>query len=196
MRDLTLSVSLSVCSVPLRRDEGHIWALPGSHRRRKAKKEWRGLEAEQGEAEPEVPGPGSGKRKQDTERAGSLAGQCPGLAGAGAHMTPRLYRLFSSEPHGIQPGFCYLLPRCLASAAPPCTGLALDPGCREHSRRRAGSWPHRLGAVSTRATRGCPPHPTLPLQGCSHRVSCRRPLVKWVVLKINPDPGTELNSGS
>lgn len=81
--------------------------------------------------------------------AGSLTGQGLGLGGAQAtpsfrdHLTPIRTR-------GHQPGLCYL------HLWPHLHWAGIEPGCRVHSRRRAGGRPHLLGAVPTGATRARP----------------------------------------
>ena len=76
-----IRVTGSLRRVPRQRDQGRICALSGSHWRRKAKKEWEAWRLKQDEVDIVMPGPGSGRRKQDTVRAGSLTGQGLGLWG-------------------------------------------------------------------------------------------------------------------
>lgn len=196
MRDLTLSGSQGASAGSHERETrvtcGLYQDLTGGGKPRGSRQAWR---LEQGEAETVVPGLGSGRREQDTGRAGSLAGQGPGpgLAGGGAHETPRLYRLSYSHQN----------PEASSLASAPCSlgawHLQPHPVLGWHRPRMQGTFQkegRELDAVPTGATRGCPPPPSssFPLgqsQGCSPKASCRRPLVKWVVLKINQDPGTE-----
>lgn len=198
MRDLTLSGSQGASAGSHERETRVTFGLyqdrTGGGKPRGSGQAWR---LKQGEVETVVPGLGSGRREQDTGRAGSLAGQGPGLAGGGAHETPRLYGLSCShqnpeasslasatcslgawhlQPH---PVLAWHRPRMQGTFQKEGRELASSAGCSSH-------WGHQ----------GVPPPPSSSfplgqLQGCSPKASCRRPLVQWVVLKINQDPGTE-----
>lgn len=77
---------------------------------------------EQAEAETVEAGLGWAGRKHSRE---SLTGRAWGSR-AGTQVTVRFEGalLFPEEPQDTRPGLCYLPPGWLASAAPPCTGLA------------------------------------------------------------------------